>query len=296
MIGLYQYAERLRYHLHDGFLHKVAAQLGQVTTWDTRTPIAYVFDQIRDLRPDLMLWSQAPDVPFPDDLIKKGKHVLYWCDAHWANTGSADQARSWVDLIITRSLAGLHKLESLQLPAVYIPFSVDEASIPTPTARPRDRVPLVSFAGATDASLYPNRTRAIEALAAAQLLDNRQRPSTERGMTHLDYMRFLSEHPITLTCSCSFRVLHAKHLETLAAGSALLSDGRALEMAAMPDLIPENLYLTYTPETVVDIVRRALNDPDRLDDLAQRGQAHVLAHHTDAIRTREVAALLRAQL
>lgn len=169
--------------------------------------------------------------------------------------------------------------------AVWVPFSVHLPHLCDAAAGPRVRS--VFFGGSRSTEHYPVRSAAVDALQGAGLLSRES--AVDGYLPPHRYYQTLRRHMFALACTSKWKMEPAKHLEYAAAGCVVLSDGSP----GVDQLLP--WYRRYEPGNVVALVRQILAKRGRVRENLRRAretQEHVLAYHTDEVRSREVCALL----
>ena len=293
------------WHLHWGFLIKTFEREGHtVLTYGpgvesllpATTPIPYREDISmgtiqRELGADLFvtmgsnsLWLGWHDVSCPKASLFTDFHYL----KHLRDFSGCDilfvRARRFVK--DAESLGGRGDLGRIE----WLPFSYDQELMEKASEAMKRRW-LVFFAGSSAGEHYPIRSSAVAALRSAGLLS---RDSAVGVYHHLgEYYARMKRNLFGLTCSSRWRVNVAKHIEIPAAGAVLLTDAGPED--GMGRLLPEELYVRYTPENVVDVVRRMVEEPEMAEEIGHQAQKHCEEHHTDKVRAKEMCAVLREE-
>jgi len=298
--------DRLRHsdHLHQGFFFGAFKAMGfdvvaygpnapLRTRQGARVPLPYdqgrpLPDVIREVGADLLFcltrrgWlfnhHGVPDsvgkiVCYPD--FHNDRDVRHYEGAHLL------VLRSLTYVERAKTLPGAERLRQVS----WLPFSFDAQA----AGRHRPllkRIPKVAFAGSINGPHYVKRRRAANALTSAGLMGLfRKRPRWAPAV----YFTKLAQHQFGLTCAGINDVEVAKHVEIPAAGSILLTtDGPGVRQ-----MLPTDSYLVYRDDDVVTVVRDALAAPERMEQMATRCREHVHAHHTNAVRVRELRELVR---
>jgi hypothetical protein len=218
--------------------------------------------------------------------------VVLYCDFHYVKTTRHFEG---VDLAFVRHFPALAQFNLLGRRDVkrleWLPFSFNPKVCDSSPGT--DREASVFFSGARQRKFYPVRSDAIDNLKEAGLLSDK---SVLNGYLLPDeYYQRMNQVLFGLACVSIYRLSIAKQVEIAAAGCCLLTDSKVSD--GMDRLFPSDMYVRYSPETVVDIVKRA-KDPSAFAEFAEigkRAQAWAHEHHSLTKRAEEMSAIIKEE-
>jgi len=242
-------------------------------------------DVAGEVQPDLFV-SLGANVRWQGFATVKCPKVAIEGDFHYIKSMRRYAGASLVIARAQREPERATRMSGPSIPVVWVPFSVHRPHLGSagPTS-PRART--VFFGGSCSAEHYPVRSQAVDNLRAAGLLSGRS--AVDGYLPPARYYQELRRHMFGLACTSKWRVEAAKHLEYAAAGCVVLSDGSPGLDALLP------WYRKYEPGQAASLVKQILAKKTRVRENLRRAretQEHVLAYHTDEVRSREVCAML----
>jgi|6_EtaG_2_1085325.scaffolds.fasta_scaffold03969_3 hypothetical protein len=300
---------RYNNHLHQGFLIDTFLRHGYdlvlygpdvqhrrkgrvPVLWDPKRPFQRV---VRTVRPDLIFWCYPRAKWLKRDWADLGDipKVVYHSDFHYERHLRMFRG---ADLVLLRAKTAAQDAERMKgrggLGDVrWLPFSVD---MPIVDSAPgvSARVPKVHFSGATQGEPYPARSAALTALRRTGLLGDEYKHGYHSQVL---YYKALKRHMFALACTSAWDLTIAKHVEMLAAGCILLTDGGT----GIDDLTGGNYFVYDHGQSAPDLVLRILRDPGLRRDaiaIASRGAEFVRKNHSHLVRGRQLCAQMEALL
>ena len=243
-------------------------------------------DVAGEVQPDLFV-SLGANVRWQGFATVKCPKVAIEGDFHYIKSMRRYAGASLVIARAQREPERATRMSGPSIPVVWVPFSVHVPHLGTPAGKAPPRKHTVFFGGSRSPEHYPVRSAAVDNLRAAGLLSAES--VVDGYLPPGRYYRALRRHMFALACTSKWRVEAAKHLEYAAAGCVVLSDGSP----GLDTLLP--WYRRYEPGQAAALAEQILAKKTRVRENLRRAretQEHVLAYHTDEVRSREVCAML----
>jgi len=235
----------------------------------------------RELRPDLVFWCDACQLPWIFGLESLPAVVIGYSVDQYMNPWHVPWSAGFDALFVAqKDYLPFFATPETPRPAAWLPLFCDPAKCPAPAGE-RD-IP-VSFVGTVGGTANPDRAPFLDAF-------RRRAPLVATGGA---YGPVYGRSRIVLNQSAAGE-LNFRVFEAMACGAALLTEdvGNGLRELFAPgeDLL---VYRRGDPAEAAEKALSALADPDRLAALAASGRRRTLTGHTVAIRARRILATAR---
>jgi len=296
--GLGRVPSRFNDGLHLGFFERAlrdygheAVDYGPPRPGEKTGPLPYdptrtARDVMKELDGDVYLhmegWRGTEMLSTLPSSVPSIGYVVDWHRARYRNWVSMPDVLFYRAQAFRESLVE-HRPKKSRRTCVFLPFSVDEKAISS-LEQTEERERRVLFVGAARVDDYPMRKRWIPKLRKEGLLAKGS--SVSPAYDHKKYLQYIRDAAAAFACTGTLGLPHAKHLEIAACGTLLFTDGHP----CLDALLPRGSYVAYGNRDVVDLSRRWLDSKqdDKRNKKAQVARRHVLAHHTHAVRARQM--------
>jgi len=225
---------------------------------------------------------------FPPDLYKidiPKVWVVYDLHLHAYELG---RTAFLFDLIIVTDEPSRQVLLKTGIPRVRVlPFAVDHEIFHRPQ-KERRRAYVVGFSGSvTDHPKLQGRKRLLNKVS-----DHFPLKIENRSKTGAEVADFYQNCQIVLN-QAVHNDLNLRVMETLVSGRPLLTP----EVPALKNVLEENVHaVVYQEENLLEKLQWMLDHLDECEEMAKRGQAHAMEHHTYEVRARQLMAILASEM
>ena len=163
----------------------------------------------------------------------------------------------------------------------WLPFSVDTNVF---KSTDQNRINKICFSGSMTGP-YPDRIFATGKLKPLGLID----VFSNKEKIGNNYVECLRQYVSHLSGASSVDITAAKNFEIMSSGSVLFTNN----FTGLKDLFPDNLYVEWNEDNIVDKANYIINNPQEMKIKARDGMLYIREHHTHEKRIEQMLEIIK---